>query len=248
MNPKSDRAPLSGKLLASRPPRRGRSAVAAALVSLVAHGAIISGVVWVMMAAGQSVTQEVVTMLIPIEEEPPPPPPPPPPAEVTPPPEAPVARGFLTLAPPDVVLPDIPPPQLDVRFDAADFSGVGIQGGRADGDSTIKVTAEDIAAAPRFTPYTVAPELRNRDAVGRALERNYPPLLRDSGIGGRVLVWIFIDEQGRVVRTQVKETSGYEALDAAATKVADLMQFSPALNRDAHVPVWVALPIEFRAN
>lgn len=108
--------------------------------------------------------------------------------------------------------------------------------------------SEDISAAPRFTPFTVRPELRNRTEVQRALERNYPPLLRDSGIGGTTLVWFFIDENGRVVKTQLNKSSGYDALDQAAMKVADVMEFSAALNRDKKVPVWVAIPIVFSSN
>ena len=107
---------------------------------------------------------------------------------------------------------------------------------------------EDLSAAPRFTPFTVRPELRNRAEVARALERNYPPLLRDAGIGGETLVWFFIDENGRVQKTQINKSSGYEALDKAALTVAEQMQFSPALNRDKKVPVWVAIPIVFSAK
>ena len=249
--PVGDQPVMFGTLLASKPKREGRSALGATLTSTVLHVTVIGGLVWATMAVGQEVLpEEVVTLLVPVEEEPPPPPPPPPPPdEIAPPPEVEVARGFLTLAPPDIVLPDIPPPQMNVRFDVRDFSGVGVQGGRADGDSTIRsVTAEDIDAAPTFTPYTVAPELRNRADVGRALERHYPPLLRDAGIGGTVLVWFFIDEEGRVVKTELNKTSGYEALDEAAMRVGDLMRFSPALNRDQKVPVWVALPISFQAR
>lgn len=107
---------------------------------------------------------------------------------------------------------------------------------------------EDLSAAPRFTPFTVRPELRNRAEIARALERNYPPLLRDAGIGGETLVWFFIDENGRVQKTQINKSSGYEALDKAALTVAEQMQFSPALNRDKKVPVWVAIPIVFSAK
>lgn len=107
---------------------------------------------------------------------------------------------------------------------------------------------EDLSAAPRFTPFTVRPELRNRAEVARALERNYPPLLRDAGIGGETRVWFFIDENGRVQKTQINKSSGYEALDKAALTVAEQMQFSPALNRDKKVPVWVAIPIVFSAK
>jgi len=103
----------------------------------------------------------------------------------------------------------------------------------------------DIAAAPVFTPFTVEPDIKNRAEVSRAMEREYPPLLRDAGIGGTVTVWFFINEQGVVQRTIVNESSGHKALDDAALKVADVIQFTPALNRDKQVPVWISLPITF---
>lgn len=106
----------------------------------------------------------------------------------------------------------------------------------------------DLGAAPVFTPMTVRPQLQNQRDVARALERYYPPLLRDAGVGGTVNVWFFIDENGRVVNTQINETSGYDAFDEAALQVAELMEFSPAYNRDQKVPVWVALDITFEVR
>ncbi len=106
----------------------------------------------------------------------------------------------------------------------------------------------DIGVAPVFTPYTVKPGYTNAAEVQRALEREYPPLLRDAGIGGTVKVWLFIDEHGDVQNQVVNESSGHEALDAAALRVAPVFRFTPALNRDKAVPVWVSLPITFRAN
>src|SRR5690554_6857859 len=86
-------------------------------------------------------------------------------------------------------------------------------------------SSDDLSAAPTITPYTVAPELKNRAEVMRALERYYPPLLRDVGIGGAVLVWFFIDETGKVRNKQLRQSSGHQALDESALRVADLMQF-----------------------
>ncbi len=106
----------------------------------------------------------------------------------------------------------------------------------------------NLAAAPTFTPMTVSPELLNGKEISRALLDYYPPLLRDAGIGGRVQVWFFIDEDGRVVRTLIHESSGYEAFDRAALDVADRMRFSPAYNRDQRVPVWVSIPILFEVE
>jgi len=158
-----------------------------------------------------------------------------------------VRRGFQTLAPPTVVPPDIPPPSTGPAINEADFTGEGVEGGSSKGTTT-KVTAENVEAAPTFTPYTVAPELKNREAVGRALLKNYPPLLRDAGIGGRVLIWALIDETGKVTKVQVKEPSGHEAFDAAALKVGEIMEFTPALNRDQKVKVWIQLPIVFKTS
>lgn len=240
---------MFGHLLASRPVRQGRSAVAATVGSLIFHGALGGALVWATMAVGQEITDEPDEQItfIQLEEEPPPPPPPPPPPEVRPPvPAAPVAQGFQTLAIPEIVPPDIPPPDPTTPiFTEADFSGRGVEGGRADGDSTIKEMPVDIAVAPIFTPMTVAPVLRNRSEVERALTRFYPPVLRDAGIGGSVLVWFFIDETGKVVRTQLKESSGYDALDQAALQVAEVMEFQPAINHDEKVKVWVSIPIRF---
>lgn len=106
----------------------------------------------------------------------------------------------------------------------------------------------DVSANPTFTPYTVGPDLINRDEVGRALQREYPPLLRDAGIGGSTRVWFFIDEEGRVQDTRVETSSGHAQLDEAALKVADLMRFTAALNRDKKVPVWVAIPVSFQVR
>ena len=108
--------------------------------------------------------------------------------------------------------------------------------------------AGDLSAAPTFTPMTVRPQLRNQREVAAALMKHYPPLLRDAGVGGTVNVWFFIDENGRVVKTQLNKTSGYDAFDKAAMDVATVMEFTPAFNRDKKVPVWVALDVTFEVQ
>ena len=104
----------------------------------------------------------------------------------------------------------------------------------------------DISAAPVFTPMTVRPEIRNRPEVEAALMREYPPILRDAGIGGTVVVWFFITEEGVVQDKRVSQTSGQLQFDEAALKVADVFRFSPALNRDQRVQVWIEVPITFQ--
>ena len=106
----------------------------------------------------------------------------------------------------------------------------------------------DLAAAPVFTPMTVRPEIRNRNAVMTAMERAYPPILRDAGIGGQVVVWFFISEDGQVLDKRVSQSSGHTQLDNAALEVADVYRFTPALNRDQKVKVWIQIPITFQVR
>jgi TonB family protein len=101
---------------------------------------------------------------------------------------------------------------------------------------------------PRFTPYTVAPSIVNREQVVRAMVDAYPALLRDAGIGGTIRVYFFIDEDGLVRDTQIDQSSGHPALDDAALAVAGTYRFSPAMNRTQRVPVWVSFPITFQVR
>jgi protein TonB len=98
---------------------------------------------------------------------------------------------------------------------------------------------------PVFTPMTVRPEYRSLEGARRIVERHYPKLLKDAGIGGTVMVWVFIDTEGVVQNAKVQRSSGNSALDDAAMTASYEIRFTPALNRDKKVPVWVAIPITF---
>jgi protein TonB len=243
---------MFSNLISSRPKKDKGGPVAAAMSTALHIGLIILAV-WATNTVKQVVAEDnpIAQVMMVEQEEPPPPPPPPPPPDQPPPPVqaevVDVPKGFQTLAPPTIVPPDIPPPSTGPVITERDFSGEGVVGGKASGKVTT-VTAENIEAAPTFTPFTVPPELKNSAEVGRALQRYYPPLLRDAGIGGTVKIWFLIDETGKVIKTQLKQGSGHQALDDAAAKVADVMQFSPALNRDQKVKVWVDMPIVFRTQ
>lgn len=100
-------------------------------------------------------------------------------------------------------------------------------------------------ARPGFIPYDVAPRLLNRAEVLAALSRAYPQRLQNAGISRQVVLWLYIDEGGKVTRTQVQTSSGIRALDDAAVRVAESMCFSPAKNRDKVTSVWITQPIDF---
>ena len=116
--------------------------------------------------------------------------------------------------------------------------------------------AEEVPPAPPvlergtepFTPFTVAPSLRNAAEAERILQREYPSILRDAGIGGQVGLLVYIDEEGVVQEARVQESSGHPPLDAAALRAVESFQFRPALNLDRTVPVWIALPVTFQSR
>ncbi|MQA89753.1 MAG: TonB family protein [Gemmatimonas sp.] len=107
----------------------------------------------------------------------------------------------------------------------------------------------NVSDQPTFTPFEVRPELRNRSAYSSALQSQYPPMLRDAGIGGTVTLWVFINESGGVENTRIVAPSGYEQLDQVAESVMrEVAEFSPALNRDQQVPVWIQIPVTFQTQ
>ena len=104
------------------------------------------------------------------------------------------------------------------------------------------------ATAAYAVPYTVAPAIQNREQIVAALEAEYPPVLRDAGIGGTVRIMVFIDERGVLTDLRIDESSGHQALDDAALRVGRVFDFSAALNDDKPVGAWIALPITFEVR
>jgi len=76
----------------------------------------------------------------------------------------------------------------------------------------------------------------------------YPQALLDEGIGGRVLLRLFVDSAGRLVpdSTRVAESSGYPALDSAALAGAPALRFSPALRNGRPIAAPFLQPVQFR--
>lgn len=100
-------------------------------------------------------------------------------------------------------------------------------------------------AAPAWTPRDVEPRLRNVEAIRAELRRRYPAQLRDAGIGGTVVLDVFVDSDGRPGDVRVREGSGYAVFDSVARRLVPDMEFAPALNRDRPVAVWIRQPVVF---
>lgn len=230
-----------GVLLASAPPSMA-GGYRSGVLSTIIHVSLALVMIVTTVGNAQEEEEEEPTIVEIVQEtEVPPPPPPPPPPELAP--EMPDVTVISTLEMPTVILSSIPAPALDIVFDTrALAAGTGtVSQNDASRDST-----EANPDVPGFTPMTVRPTLTNVEEVQRVLMREYPAVLRDAGIGGAPVLWLFIGTTGAVERTQVQESSGFDALDQAAANVASVMRFTPAQNRDQTVAVWVQIPIRFQ--
>jgi len=134
-----------------------------------------------------------------------------------------VLRGFQTI-PTVVDVPyEVPPIDYSRAFDPRDFSGIGVEGGRAAGlalDAFIAATESAVAS----------------NAVGRepavllsAPILDYPPLLEDAGLEGVVVVEFVVDTLGHVDESSIVFLeSSYGAFSDAVLKRLRGSVFRPA--------------------
>ena len=85
-------------------------------------------------------------------------------------------------------------------------------------------------------------------AVNPDVPIEYPPVLYQQGIEGRVLLKLFADSTGELDpdSTKVAESSGYPALDSAAVTAAPRLHFAPGRHNGAPIAMSFTQPIEFR--
>ena len=73
----------------------------------------------------------------------------------------------------------------------------------------------------------------------------YPKAAKEKGIQGEVVVKCMIDNEGRVIETQV-EASVDPELDAEAQRVVGMMPaFNPGMIDGACVAMWYSIPVKF---
>jgi len=90
-----------------------------------------------------------------------------------------------------------------------------------------------------FIPHDTPPKVKDR------ILPVYPEIAKKAGIEGSVLLHLFVDENGKVIKALVA-TSLESSMDEAALEAARKTTFYPALQRDKPVGVWVAYPVRFR--
>jgi protein TonB len=168
--------------------------------------------------------------------------PPPPPPEA-PPPDAivsatPPPLGFQTVMPPTEIPKDIPPVNLNERFNAADFSGKGVEGGVATGvvGGTGPVTGETFLQTEVDDPVSPINIPKPR----------FPPVLQQAGVSGFVDVTYVVDTTGHAEPSSWKvQKSSNPQFEAPAREAIMKGVFKPARIKGAAVRQLVQQKITF---
>ena len=218
-------------LIESKRKANVKRGVSTGFFSLVMHGGIIAGAVYATLTTGKGDDSGAIdTMMVyvtPQEEQKPEEP-------------QPVVldmplRGFQVVAAPTDIPTDIPEIDLKETFDPKNYSGVGVEGGLATGavPSSDQVYLEAVV------------EERPDHLSGPALQ--YPELLKQAGVQGRVLVQAVIDTTGRAVPSSVKILqSAHAGFDGPAKNYVMHSLFRPGRVGGRAVKVLVNMPIDFK--
>ncbi len=229
-------------LIESRKQRDLRSVLGNSAFSIAFHAVGVALGVYATLHAGEVIEQRVRAVDITVQtqeqkKEPEPEPEQPPEvATVNPPP-----RGFQTLSIPTNIPVDIPPPATNTQFNAADFSGIGVEGGIARG---VEGGSGPVVSDQPYLEAVVEerPELRQ----GTCIEPRYPEILRQAGIEGRVLLEFVIDTTGRAERGTIRVVSSPHALfEGPSRETVISCRFRPGRISGRAVRVRVQQPITF---
>lgn len=104
-------------------------------------------------------------------------------------------------------------------------------------------TEEDL----KFVPYDQPPE-----PIGgfQAIQNRviYPLDEEELGHEGTVIIQAYIDPEGDVTKAKVLRSSGFEKLDQAGLEAIRQSRFSPAMQKEQAVGVYISIPVVFKLN
>src|SRR5437773_11222608 len=101
-------------------------------------------------------------------------------------------KGFQTVVAPDVIPTNIPPVNLQEKFDPKDYSGTGVEGGIGTG------------IVPTGNEVFMEAIVEEKPSVLSGSQPESPEALRQAGIQVRVMVQAIIDTTGRAAPAALK--------------------------------------------
>ena len=220
-------------LIESKRKKNRKKGLGVGFVSLTLHTAVIAGAVYATLHAGQTDTAvKVDTTMVLLEQQQQQKPPEPQPVQLDVP-----LKGFQTVIAPEVMPTNIPPVNLSEKFDPKDYSGSGVEGGIATG------------IVPTGNEVFMEAIVEEKPSVLSGLQPQYPELLRQAGIQGRVMVQAIIDTTGRAEPPSVKVVSSPNpGFDQPAKTYVLKALFRPARVHGRAVRVLINIPIDFKIS
>ncbi len=126
-------------------------------------------------------------------------------------------KGFQTIVAPKDIPTTIPPIDLKAKaLDPRDYTGRGVEGGVAHGvvGGTGKVDPESPAGEVIYLATTDDARFEPAVLISQPVPK-YPPVLREIGLSGRVVLQFIVDTAGRVdsasIRVMESSNGGFEA-------------------------------------
>ena len=229
--------------------KKPSASLSQSIVSVFVHAGLIFGAIRATQGAAEAIREITVdTTMVFLKPPETPPPPPPPPENVVvsanPPPQ-----GFQVVSPPDNIPTEIPPVNLNEKFDPKDFTGKGVEGGIATGivggTGPVSIEGQVFLAAE----VDESPQLTNTGACSAAMNDHYPAVMKSAGIPGRVVMQFIVNTDGRVDPASVKiSSSTHKAFEEPAKSVliSSACTFKTGSSHGQPVRVLVQQAISFK--
>lgn len=228
--------------------RKKKANLGQTAMSLFLHVGLIFGAIKATQGAAEKIKEITVdtSMVFLKPPEPPPPPPETPPENVVvsanPPPQ-----GFQVVMPPDNIPTEIPPVDLNQKFDPRDFTGKGVEGGIATGvvggTGPVNIEGEVFLAAEVDETPQLSP---GANCIGK-----FPAVMQSAGIAGKVVLQFIVNTDGKVDPGTVKViSSSHKAFEVPAKEgiTGSTCSFKPGSSRGQPVRVLVQQAISFKLS
>ncbi len=231
-------------LIVSNPKKQGfKTRAPQGILSLAIHGVLIYGAITATMKGAELIQEAVAdTTMVFLEQSENEPEPEPEPDEIVavvtrldPPPQ-----GFQTLSAPIDIPTEIPPIDLNERFDPRDFTGRGVEGGIFEGvvggTGVVDQTQTFLSAVVDERPEPLSCPIPT-----------YPPLLQQAGISGIVLIQAVVDTLGRIDPNDQFRIlrSDHRGFERPAKEAILRCRFRPGKVRGRPVRVLINQPYSF---
>jgi protein TonB len=135
-------------------------------------------------------------------------------------------------------------PKVVASASGRSLTGAGDQGGGAAGGDPVGVAAS-LAALGGSDALSGAGASTGSPGYRTNPKPEYPPLAREKGYEGLVLLRVRVLPDGKAGDVLVERSSGHAILDQAALRAVKTWLFAPATRNGIAVSSWVSVPVRF---